>query len=181
MTDFFENLNIDINSLPSSREESFQNLEKTYRKVSLIACCIFYIVVAIGIPLLFYFNDGLHSKTFYLWVALGSVLILWLIHSLFIIAAFKKKKYCIRQKDLVYSKGLIWSKRTTIPFNRIQHAEVKQGPIERIFKLHNLKVFTAGGNSSDLSIPGLTEDQATKIKEFILNQIETEEELENEH
>lgn len=74
----------------------------------------------------------------------------------------------MREKDIIYTKGLLWQTRTSIPFNRIQHAEVKQGPIERMFSLHSLKVFTAGGDSSDLVIPGLEEENASRIKEYIM-------------
>ena len=74
----------------------------------------------------------------------------------------------MREKDIMYTKGLLWATRTSIPFNRIQHVEIKQGPFERIFKLNSLKVFTAGGQTGDLVIPGLNEENALQIKEFIL-------------
>lgn len=54
-----------------------------------------------------------------------------------------------------------------IPFNRMQHSEVLQGVIDRQFGLARLAVFTAGGSSSDLVIPGLEAEQAYRMREFL--------------
>jgi len=50
----------------------------------------------------------------------------------------------------------------------VQHLRIDQGPIERKFNLSRLKIFTAGGNSSDLSIPGLDPITSNKLKQFIV-------------
>jgi uncharacterized membrane protein YdbT with pleckstrin-like domain len=76
--------------------------------------------------------------------------------------------YILRERDLLHRRGVIFKTITSIPFNRVQHCEVSQGPIQRFFGLNTLQVFTAGGSNSDLSIPGLKGEQAQKIKEFIL-------------
>ena len=65
-------------------------------------------------------------------------------------------------------RGLIWYSSTVIPFNRVQHCEISQGPIERLFKLSELKIFTAGGASSDMSVPGLNPETAHRLKEYIV-------------
>lgn len=172
MKESFENLVIDLDQLPTLQEEDYSNIEPAYKKATLLSWGILFMILLIGPPIGIYFGDDAGQGPLTYLIAIGSVLFLWIINFIWVNKAFKKKKYSLRQKDLIYCKGLLWTKRTTIPFNRIQHAEVKQGPIERVFKLHNLKVFTAGGSSSDLSIPGLTEDKAGKLKEFILNKIE---------
>jgi len=180
MTESFENLAIDLKEIPSAQEGDYQKIEPAYRKVAIIGWSILFLIYLIVMPIIFYFNDETQDEPIFIYASIALGLFLWGMNILWVNAAFKKKKYMLRQKDLIYTKGLLWSKRTTIPFNRIQHAEVKQGPLERMFKLHNLKVFTAGGSSSDLSIPGLTEDNASRMKEYILNKIE-EEEIKDEH
>jgi len=174
MTESFENLVVDLNQLPQLQEEDFSGIELSYKKATVLSWGIFFLLLLIGGLVGVYFSaDQGDGPQAYL-IVTGSIVLLWVLNLIWVNKAFEKKKYSLRQKDLVYCKGLLWSKRTTIPFNRIQHAEVKQGPIERIFKLHNLKVFTAGGSTSDLSIPGLTEENANKLKAFILNKIEEE-------
>ena len=103
---------------------------------------------------------------------MSSIVVLAAINITITILGFKKKQYALRQRDIIYTKGLIWSMRTTVPFNRIQHAELKQGPIERIYKINSLKLFTAGGQSSDLVIPGLPDKEALSMKDFVLKKTE---------
>jgi len=69
---------------------------------------------------------------------------------------------------VIHRKGVLFKSTTTIPFNRVQHCEISQGPIQRMFNLHTLEIFTAGGGKSDLAIPGLEGDTAQQIKEFIV-------------
>ena len=45
-----------------------------------------------------------------------------------------------------------------------------------MFKLSSLKVFTAGGESSDLVIPGLLPEDAHRLKDFVLKNSELKEE-----
>jgi|GEM_PF-6009490 len=50
------------------------------------------------------------------------------------------------------------------------------GPIERMFGLSKLKIFTAGGASSDLKIPGLLPETANKLKDYIQLKVGRDEE-----
>ncbi|NQX91168.1 MAG: PH domain-containing protein [Flavobacteriales bacterium] len=84
---------------------------------------------------------------------------------------FAKMGYVLRSKDVTYKRGLIFHKIVTLPFNRIQHTEISQGPIEKKFNLSTLKIFTAGGSGSDLSISGLDPETAQKMKEYISSNV----------
>ena len=81
--------------------------------------------------------------------------------------AFRKKGYAIREKDVVFRKGLLATTTTIIPFNRIQHVALHEGVLSRMYDLSELQVYTAGGSSSDLHISGLPKIQAEKIKTFL--------------
>jgi len=89
---------------------------------------------------------------------------------------FEHKGYAMREHDIIFKKGWIWRSSTIVPFNRVQHTEIEQGPIERIFRLSVLKIFTAGGSSSDLRIPGLLPENANRLKDYIQNKVERDEE-----
>ena len=84
---------------------------------------------------------------------------------------FPKKGYLVREKDVSFQKGLLVFKSTSVPFNRIQHVEVNQGILAKIFKLSSVKIYTAGGNASDLSIPGLPVEVAANLKDFLSEKI----------
>ena len=85
----------------------------------------------------------------------------------FYIIGFSKRKYALRDNDISYKSGVFVKTMTTVPFSRIQHVEIDQGPISRFLGLSSLTVFTAGDSSSDLEISGIQNEQALKIKEFI--------------
>ena len=105
-------------------------------------------------------------------VIISSAIALLLIYILAItILGFPRKGYLVRENDISFHKGIITYKLTTVPFNRIQHVEVNQGILAKMFKLSSLKLFTAGGNASDLSIPGLPQEVAQNLKAFLSEKI----------
>jgi hypothetical protein len=77
----------------------------------------------------------------------------------------------LREKDISYKTGIIFYKQISVTFNRIQHVEVSQGVLGKLFGLSSVKIFTAGGSASDLSIPGLLTADAQKLKAFISEKI----------
>lgn len=81
--------------------------------------------------------------------------------------------YLLREQDLSYVRGWLTKRETTVPYNRIQHVEVTQGLMERWLDIGRVKVFTAGGSSSDLQIPGLPLDTANRIRAYLLSKIST--------
>ena len=167
MTSIFENLPVEASQLPKVEEVDFHPIEKKYLNVSLIASALFWLLILAGWLALVYFTNMEKTALTY-GGGSGGILLLASINVTMTVLGFKKKQYALRQHDIIYTKGLLWHVRTSIPFNRIQHAELKQGPLERMYGLHSLKVFTAGGQSSDLVIPGLKEDRALSIKDYIL-------------
>ena len=48
---------------------------------------------------------------------------------------------------------------------RIQHVDTRQGPMERIFGLSRLIVFTAAGSLADAAIPGLRTQDAEYLRD----------------
>jgi membrane protein YdbS with pleckstrin-like domain len=100
---------------------------------------------------------------------------LWLIRK-----QYKVEGYILRAKDIYFQQGFFWTKKMIIPFNRIQHASVHQGPLERYFNIGKLRIFTAGGQSSDLTIPGLSMEDAIRLKQLIGDKTGTQKRNTNE-
>lgn len=169
----FSNLPIDFDSIPKAEEIDFLPIEKKYLGVNLFTTSIIYLIfslMCVGIIYAINSRDKINSEVFqYVIIALLSI---YIIVVLLILFGFKWKGYIMREKDIIYRTGLIFRKRVHIPFNRVQHCEVAQDLIERNFNLAKLKIYTAGGSRSDLSIPGLLHDDALKMKQFILKKAE---------
>lgn len=91
-----------------------------------------------------------------------------LLRTLYCYLAFPRKRYALRQHDLSFHSGLWFKKSVTQPILRIQHIELKRGPVERRAGLATLQVFSAGGALHTFEIPGLPLATAKKIRQFIL-------------
>lgn len=168
MIDSFEN--IAIISFPDIVKIDFKSIENKYLKVILINILLIFIAIfAVAFFAIYKDIFELAEHSFWLYVLVAVALL----YTLFIkIIGFKKRKYAIREKDVSYKKGIFFRSLTTVPFNRIQHVEIDEGPISRFFGLVSLSVFTAGDSSDDLKISGLKKEQAEQIKEFISNKID---------
>lgn len=176
----FTNTQIEINSLPSISDIDYKNLDKDYLKASMIGTSFAWIVISVIVGFVIQMNRSnnefqeevgpyiVYFVTALTFLAMLSLLLTYL--------GFSKKGYAVRDKDISYKKGLLWKSKTLIPFNRIQHSEVKQGPFERMFGLASLRVFTAGGSASDLSINGLKQEEADRLKQFIIMKTSADEE-----
>ena len=75
--------------------------------------------------------------------------------------------YAVRDKDILYKSGVLWRTNQVVPFNRVQHAVNSHAPLDRYFHLATLAVYTAGG-AGGLSIPGLGEDVAERLRVYIV-------------
>lgn len=83
-----------------------------------------------------------------------------------------RRGYVLRKHDIAYKSGVLINAVTTIPFDRIQHVETSRGPLDRQYGTSTLKLFTAGGSKSDLSIDGMDMDIAEHVRGFLLNRID---------
>ncbi|MDU0354869.1 PH domain-containing protein [Paraglaciecola aquimarina] len=82
--------------------------------------------------------------------------------------ADKQKYYALRELDVHFSSGLFFKKMVSQPISRIQHIELKRGPIERKAGLASLQVFSAGGAMHTFEIPGLPFANAQQLRQIIL-------------
>lgn len=137
--------------LPAVEPADFKKHPKRFLNKKLIAKLIFFVPLLIACIVFSFIVD----EAWFPWV----VFPVWLfLISISLFLSYKEyfvRGYVLRELDITYRHGWIFHHETTIPFNRIQHTEIKDGPIDRIFNLCALEVYTAGGSSSDLNLSGL--------------------------
>ena len=75
---------------------------------------------------------------------------------------YARWRYEVSEDYLDIAKGIIWRKRYTIPFIRVQNTDTRQGPILRAFKLASVTVATA---AKEHVIPGLEFDTAEQLRD----------------
>lgn len=157
----FENLKLELDELPRLEEGSFEKLERDYLYLRLTTRSLFFLMLA-GLCTIFTFTA---SWSLVQW--LPALLVVYAAVFTIEVLGFKIKGYAIRQLDVSYRTGLIFYSMTSVPLNRVQHCEYAQGPLDRLFDLATVKVYTAGGASSDLSIHGLTKERAIRLRDYI--------------
>lgn len=163
MSDFENEIVLD---LPSITNIKFKNINKSYFKVILVNFFLVLILLFTGLVLLhkLVFTDNIKE---YIIIIYSSFFFLFLLLFIYLKSSFPKRMYALRQKDISYKSGLFFRKLTTVPFSRIQHVELDEGPISRLFNLSSISVYTAGDSSDDLEIKGISKDIALQLKEFI--------------
>lgn len=80
---------------------------------------------------------------------------------------YNARGYSLAAERLRVVRGVIFRADTVVPFGRVQHIDVGQGPLERVFGLATLTVHTAGTHNASVSLPGLRHDDATAMREEI--------------
>jgi membrane protein YdbS with pleckstrin-like domain len=165
----FINPQIEQDGLPAVADITYHPVERNYLKVRILTSFIIgFLLLALYVVFIFTQPEDTPS-----WFVPSAGILLALLIVLLLVSSYKgyyRMGYALRQKDIVFKKGWLWKSNTMIPFKRVQHSEVNQNPIERFFGLAKLKVFTAGGTASDLSIAGLTPQKAEQLKVFITTQ-----------
>ena len=82
--------------------------------------------------------------------------------------------YREEEAELHVRHGLLVRYRTVVPFGRVQHIDVAQGPVERRFGLATLILHTAGTRAAAVPLPGLPHEEAERMRDRIRAKIRQE-------
>ena len=75
------------------------------------------------------------------------------------------------EDELHVRSGLLFRLYTIVPFGRVQHIDIAQGPIERSFGLATLILHTAGTRGSSVPLPGQARAEAEAMRDRIRGKI----------
>ena len=64
-----------------------------------------------------------------------------------------------------------------MPASRVQHLDLRHGPLERRWNLATLVIHTAGSKMSAVSISGLDADDAERLRDHLARQIDLDDTL----
>jgi membrane protein YdbS with pleckstrin-like domain len=79
--------------------------------------------------------------------------------------------YRLDEDELHIQSGLWLRIRTIVPFARVQHIDVTQGPLERRYAIGTLILHTAGTRNSAVALPGLGFEEAGRIRDIVRGKI----------
>ena len=99
-------------------------------------------------------------------IVIGSLLTLWALISPSM--AYARWRFAIAEELLLARYGIIFHEEKAIPISRLQHVDLTRGPVERLFGLATLVVYTAGTEGASFRLPGLAMERAQRLRDRIL-------------
>ena len=141
--------------------DDFVALHPNYLKASQIVRASFAGVVAVAAIVVFVMADVGWTPLVVGAIVLGFVAVL----AVLAVIEVRHLAYLVREHDITFRRGVIFRNESTLPFVRIQHCSVNQGPYERRFGLSTVSINAAG---SSLTIPGLATADAERLKSIVI-------------
>lgn len=169
--EYFSNETLNVNNLPRFEDVVFSPIHPSYKKVVYLNLAIFFLIFGGILAALIYFEEDFQNQTLIIATVSGFLFLLIVLFIWYSIA-IKRRFFAVRERDILYKRGVLSTTTTIMPFNRIQHVALHEGAFPRIFNLAQIQIFTAGGGTSDVKISGLEKEQAERIKALLMQQIQ---------
>jgi hypothetical protein len=84
--------------------------------------------------------------------------------------SYRYSSWRIESAGLWIRRGVLWRSIVSVPRSRIQHTDVRQGPVERAFGLATLVVHTAGTEHASIALSGVDRDTAIAVRDHLLDE-----------
>ena len=87
-------------------------------------------------------------------------------------ARLRHQRWKLDAEGLWLRTGRLWWRETRVPASRVQHVGLRHGPLERRFKLATLVVHTAAVHLSGITVRGLDEGDAQRLRDALARQLD---------
>lgn len=164
----FQNNQVDIAMLPNWESLDFQQVSNRYKMVVFINYFILILSVLGLLVFIAVINDAAEYTIYYrVGIALSVFLVCLCGISIWSINYWG---YALREHDVVFKSGIFKRNVHIVPYKHIQHVDIKEGLLSRLFALSSVEVFTAGAGKS-LALPGLEKAIGMQIQQYISSRI----------
>ncbi len=86
--------------------------------------------------------------------------------------AYERTRWGLTEEGFEIRRGIIWRHQIAIPAARVQHVDVSQGPLQRIYDLGKLTIHTAGTANASIELSGLEHSIALSLRDDLIRQKE---------
>lgn len=145
----------------------WRRVSPKYILVDLIGEAIFALIV-IAVAVLW---AVLFEQTWQWWV-MGALLLVTALGAAFTPRRIRSIGYQLREDDLLFRRGIMWTRMVAVPYGRMQLIDINRGPVARAFGLAELKFVTASAASA-IVLPGLPEDEAEQLRDHLVTVAES--------
>lgn len=84
--------------------------------------------------------------------------------------------WLLDDEGLGLRRGRLWQRETRVPATRVQHLDLKRGPLQRGRRLATLVVHTAGTRNSSVTVPNLDAEDAERLRDRLAVQADLDDE-----
>jgi len=78
---------------------------------------------------------------------------------------------------LAVRRGHLWHSESLVPISRVQHLDLRRGPLQRAAGLATLVVHTAGTRMNTVAIAGLEQADAERLRDRLAHQLDHDDAL----
>lgn len=89
----------------------------------------------------------------------------------------RRTHWRLDDRGFAVRRGNWWQSETHVPISRVQHLDLKRGPLERGAGLSTLVVHTAGTRMAAVTVSGLDADDAERLRERLATQVDHDDAL----
>ncbi|MHC9512023.1 PH domain-containing protein [Kangiella sp. M94] len=155
-----------IEQLPDNKQRLHPDSIKVSRITTAIVSLIIMLLPSVA---------GILSETYLLLaIGVGVGLLIFTIGFIWARKSYDYTWYWLADEGLYIQRGVWWRKKTLVPFNRVQHTDVAQGPLERKYKLGKLVTHTAGTRDASVSLEGILLDTAHELRSVLQEEGESD-------
>ncbi|WP_254809600.1 PH domain-containing protein [Natronosalvus amylolyticus] len=80
---------------------------------------------------------------------------------------YSRFRFDCRDDSLYVEHGVLTRHKTIVPYNRLQHVDVRRRPHERVAGVATIVIHTAGTCRNQVQIPGLTPSRAWMLQDHL--------------
>lgn len=163
-----------------------QKLDLAYVKLERIASLIFVAIVSPVLLLIwvlvgFFVREAFDTTQ---WMVLLGWFILTLLGVFFSFylpkRTYETTSWQVKDSGMEIQRGIWWKHQIFIPRDRIQHTDIKQGPMMRSFGIATLVINTGGTHEPSIPLAGILMETAQSIRDQLSNKFEAAEAVSNE-
>lgn len=151
-------------------EDDWQPLPPRARSLFLLAHAGLWSVIAVGslVPIGLLVPRPLPALP----LAIASLVLLPAWGLWMAIRRYRYSRWLLDDTGLGYRRGRMWQIETRVPRTRVQHVDLRHGPLERRFGLATLVVHTAGSRDSAVAVAGLDANEAARLRDLLAQQVD---------